>query len=161
MHAFPICPAATQPDLEVSSGGRSVLDRKPPHCPALVNGNAVERQVFADRESHLDPMAHQVSNYVSQAHVTLVLRVMLHTSIVLIVRRSSKPRLVGVEGFEPPTPCSQSRCATRLRYTPKRAGSYHSASNGYRTQTGHDTRTPFSGQWSEMRLVRLSGNVRK
>ena len=25
---------------------------------------------------------------------------------------------VGVEGFEPPTPCSQSRCATRLRYTP-------------------------------------------
>ena len=27
-------------------------------------------------------------------------------------------KLVGVEGFEPPTPCSQSRCATRLRYTP-------------------------------------------
>src|SRR3989344_3053025 len=26
--------------------------------------------------------------------------------------------LVGVEGFEPTTPCSQSRCATRLRYTP-------------------------------------------
>lgn len=26
--------------------------------------------------------------------------------------------VVGVEGFEPPTPCSQSRCATRLRYTP-------------------------------------------
>ena len=29
-----------------------------------------------------------------------------------------KRELVGVEGFEPPTPCSQSRCATRLRYTP-------------------------------------------
>ena len=27
--------------------------------------------------------------------------------------------LVGARGFEPPTPCSQSRCATRLRYTPK------------------------------------------
>ncbi len=27
-------------------------------------------------------------------------------------------KLVGVEGFEPPTTCSQSRCATRLRYTP-------------------------------------------
>ena len=27
--------------------------------------------------------------------------------------------LVGVEGFEPPTSCSQSRRATRLRYTPK------------------------------------------
>ena len=26
--------------------------------------------------------------------------------------------MVGVEGFEPTTPCSQSRCATRLRYTP-------------------------------------------
>src|SRR5689334_7059207 len=25
---------------------------------------------------------------------------------------------VGVEGFEPPTSCSQSKCATRLRYTP-------------------------------------------
>ena len=29
-------------------------------------------------------------------------------------------RLVGVEGFEPPTHCSQSSCATRLRYTPTR-----------------------------------------
>ena len=27
--------------------------------------------------------------------------------------------LVGVKGFEPPAPCSQSTCATRLRYTPK------------------------------------------
>ena len=27
-------------------------------------------------------------------------------------------RVVGVDGFEPPTLCSQSRCATRLRYTP-------------------------------------------
>ncbi len=27
--------------------------------------------------------------------------------------------LVGEEGFEPPTSCSQSRRATRLRYTPK------------------------------------------
>ena len=26
--------------------------------------------------------------------------------------------MVGVQGFEPWTPCSQSRCATRLRYTP-------------------------------------------
>ena len=27
-------------------------------------------------------------------------------------------RVVGAEGFEPPTLCSQSRCATRLRYSP-------------------------------------------
>ena len=26
--------------------------------------------------------------------------------------------LVGVAGFEPATPCSQGRCATKLRYTP-------------------------------------------
>ena len=26
--------------------------------------------------------------------------------------------LVGVKGFEPPAPCSQSTCATGLRYTP-------------------------------------------
>jgi hypothetical protein len=29
-----------------------------------------------------------------------------------------KVRLVGAEGFEPPALCSQSRCATRLRYAP-------------------------------------------
>ncbi|GEM_PF-2870308 len=27
-------------------------------------------------------------------------------------------KMVGVDGFEPPTHCSQSSCATRLRYTP-------------------------------------------
>ena len=26
--------------------------------------------------------------------------------------------MVGAEGFEPPALCSQSRCATRLRYAP-------------------------------------------
>src|SRR6478672_4569128 len=30
--------------------------------------------------------------------------------------------MVGVEGFEPPTSCSQSRRATRLRYTPTDTG---------------------------------------
>jgi hypothetical protein len=28
--------------------------------------------------------------------------------------------MVGARGFEPPTPCSQGRCATRLRYAPTR-----------------------------------------
>ena len=28
-------------------------------------------------------------------------------------------KLVGVRGFEPPTPSSRRKCATRLRYTPK------------------------------------------
>ncbi len=26
--------------------------------------------------------------------------------------------MVGARGFEPPAPCSQSRCATRLRHAP-------------------------------------------
>ena len=33
-------------------------------------------------------------------------------------------RLVGARGFEPPTPCSRSRCATRLRYAPTVGGDY-------------------------------------
>ena len=38
-------------------------------------------------------------------------------------------RLVGVEGFEPPTLCSQSRCATRLRYTPTRVPAWRLDAN--------------------------------
>jgi hypothetical protein len=37
--------------------------------------------------------------------------------------------MVGAEGFEPPTLCSQSRCATRLRYAPT-AFSLSHRSNG-------------------------------
>ena len=33
-------------------------------------------------------------------------------------RRKTSPASVGMRGFEPPTSCSQSRRATRLRYTP-------------------------------------------
>ncbi len=32
--------------------------------------------------------------------------------------KSQNERMVGARGFEPPTPCSRSRCATRLRYAP-------------------------------------------
>src|SRR5512137_2461080 len=35
-----------------------------------------------------------------------------HAAIVSLIR------VVGAEGFEPPTLCSQSRCATRLRHAP-------------------------------------------
>ena len=31
-------------------------------------------------------------------------------------------KMVGARGFEPPTPCSRSRCATRLRYAPTVTG---------------------------------------
>src|SRR5204862_6225253 len=39
-------------------------------------------------------------------------------SFTLNSRPARAAPLVGARGFEPPTPCSQSRCATRLRYTP-------------------------------------------
>jgi hypothetical protein len=43
--------------------------------------------------------------------------------IVNYIRVSSdiSTKLVGAEGFEPPTLCSQSRCATRLRHAPCRS----------------------------------------
>ena len=37
----------------------------------------------------------------------------------------SKRRLVGARGFEPPTSCSQSRRASRLRHAPMLEGFYH------------------------------------
>ncbi len=37
----------------------------------------------------------------------------------LFLIASYNNNLVGIEGFEPSTPWSQTRCATRLRYTPK------------------------------------------
>ena len=38
--------------------------------------------------------------------------------------------LVGVAGFEPATPCSRSRCATRLRHTPPKWRRYSGGING-------------------------------
>ncbi len=38
--------------------------------------------------------------------------------------------MVGVAGFEPAAPCSQSRCATRLRYTPIDLEFYRSDKEG-------------------------------
>ena len=39
--------------------------------------------------------------------------------------------MVGVEGFEPPTSCSQSRRATRLRYTPITCTLYEKKRNNF------------------------------
>lgn len=39
------------------------------------------------------------------------------------ISSDSRGELVGVEGFEPPTSCSQSKRATGLRYTPRSANS--------------------------------------
>src|SRR5436853_6782672 len=42
-----------------------------------------------------------------------------HLSTVACLGYFFKVFAVGARGFEPPTPCSQTRCATRLRYAPK------------------------------------------
>ena len=41
--------------------------------------------------------------------------------------------LVGARGFEPPTPCAQGRCATRLRYAPTKAVPCNSRAFSIRT----------------------------
>ena len=40
------------------------------------------------------------------------------SQVVGIVYRKLLKRMVGARGFEPPTPWSRTRCATRLRYAP-------------------------------------------
>src|SRR5215208_2275908 len=41
-------------------------------------------------------------------------------ALPLSYTRLGRALAVGARGFEPPTPCSQSRCATRLRHAPPR-----------------------------------------
>ncbi len=40
-------------------------------------------------------------------------------------------RLVGVRGFEPPTPASRTQCSTRLSYTPMARILYQSQTGDY------------------------------
>src|SRR5215472_4887877 len=42
----------------------------------------------------------------------------LHRKPFDIIFERAILELVGARGFEPPTPCAQGRCATRLRYAP-------------------------------------------
>ncbi len=41
-----------------------------------------------------------------------------HGRVVLVETPTHRKNLVGARGFEPPTPCSRSKCATRLRHAP-------------------------------------------
>jgi hypothetical protein len=51
--------------------------------------------------------------------------------------------MVGVAGFEPATPSSRTRCATRLRYTPKPAEpSYNVAMLGQQGRSPAPARAP-------------------
>src|SRR5438105_873433 len=60
-------------------------------------------------------------------------------------------KMVGVRGFEPPAPCSQSRCATGLRHTPPARGNVsaqeyiiRSAAPGPRARPARDGSRPLS-----------------
>ncbi len=56
-------------------------------------------------------------------------------------RPGQHSRMVGETGFEPATLCSQSRCATRLRYSPKAPNTNHYPANQPRI-LAHHTRLP-------------------
>ena len=45
-------------------------------------------------------------------------------------------RLVGAKGFEPSTPCTPCRCATRLRYAPTESGIIAEEDRGSRAERG-------------------------
>lgn len=46
-------------------------------------------------------------------------------------------KMVGVEGFEPPTLWSQTRCATKLRYTPTKLGDCRVSGGANNTDAPH------------------------
>ncbi len=60
-------------------------------------------------------------------HYPVVLWALFRTLLYSIYIKSNTELLVGVEGFEPPTTCTQNKCATRLRYTPIRCGVFYRA----------------------------------
>src|SRR3569832_749561 len=61
---------------------------------------------------------------------------------------SSHTKVVGVEGFEPTTSCSQSRRATRLRYTPSSIRTWSSRrALSHPREVGDNTHRPCSRQY--------------
>ena len=101
----------------------------PIQCPALPRVHFPAREGSHDRAVPVPEGRCSIRLSYGRVHVT-----------------SAQPgmRLVGVEGFEPPTPCSQSRCATRLRYTPVPAGRFRAR----------------GGEYTRRRLYRQRGNSR-
>ena len=79
-------------------------------------------------------------------------------SIQLSYGRTPTRELVGARGFEPPTPCSQSRCATGLRHAPsvpaRTSGIERSPSPG-----GRPRAMPAPGRFSQIRTK--TGEVTK
>lgn len=68
---------------------------------------------------------------------------LLHIQAKQVQALRQVKKMVGVEGFEPPTFCSQSRRATRLRYTPTFETSFKCASS---QRGAHHTHAPHTRQ---------------
>ena len=76
-----------------------------------------------------------------------------------MISTDSRGELVGVEGFEPPTSCSQSKRATGLRYTPR--NEYFAATSlsrqlrlkTGRTNPGSTQPLPYSDIFNEGRQI--------
>src|SRR5580765_5829003 len=63
------------------------------------------------------------------------IRLSYRRGVPIKIRPGIRPHEVGARGFEPPTPCSQSRCATGLRHAPE-----HNLEQRGRIATGADGR---------------------
>jgi hypothetical protein len=71
--------------------------------------------------SHHRPSAgehHQLARQLLSPKPQDKVKIELGCSFNLVFERAKFGRMVGARGFEPPTPWSRTRCATRLRYAP-------------------------------------------
>ena len=78
------------------------------------SGSEERRPARADRREHGVDDGDRTRDNLSHSQVLYQLSYIHHPN----VWARPKPILVGAIGFEPTTPCSQSRCATGLRHAP-------------------------------------------
>ena len=70
--------------------------------------------LYVEQDIGFEPMTFSLAT----RHSTTELILRMDRLLITLYSACQGEFLVGVQGFEPWTPCSQSRCATRLRYTP-------------------------------------------
>lgn len=61
-----------------------------------------------------------LSHRATEFYTLCILACILNKKGLMIIHHKPLIYMVGAKGFEPSTPCSQSRCATRLRHAPKK-----------------------------------------
>ena len=118
--------SSSEKDPSLRSGRQGRVER---HPEVVILSEAKDLLPQAPRPSaQLVSLAVQNRFAILSNSGVLVSRRPLSTILASSVEEFGGKKMVGVERFELPTSCSQSRRATRLRYTPtcliKRAGSY-------------------------------------